>query len=286
MDSKFILVALNQVSGIGPKTIARLMHHWPKLEDLIQEYLRGKLRTHLPPALHYAIGQLNWQQAEYEWNWTKHINHHIVTILDENYPRLLLQIPDPPPVLYVKGSLSQINHQILAVVGSRKPSLYGQNIAYDWSQALSKSGITLVSGMAIGIDTLVHQACVYQNQVTYAVLGSGLQRIYPKRNEELAGQIIEKGALISEFSLKTPPNPGHFPLRNRIISGLALSTLVVEATEKSGTLITALHAINQNRDVYVVPGRVDVPYHTGAHRLIQQGARLVMHYQDILDEYA
>lgn len=286
MDSKFILVALNMVPGIGPKTIARLLHHWPCLDDLIQEHRRGQLRTYLPPALHQAISQLNWQQTEWEWNWTQDKQCQILTILDNNYPKLLQHIPDPPPVLYVQGSVLHFEENTLAVVGSRKPSAYGQVIARDWSYALAQSGVVLVSGMAIGIDTLVHRACVQQKKATLAVLGSGLQRLYPKCNLELAAQIIETGALISEFPLKTPPNPRHFPLRNRIISGLALSTLVVEATEKSGTMITASHAVEQNREVYAVPGRVDLPFHTGSHQLIQQGAKLIMQYQDILADYA
>jgi DNA processing protein len=286
MDSKIILIALNQFSGIGPKTIARLLHYWPNLNDLIQEHRRGHLRRTLPDALHQALGQLNWRQAETEWNWSTQASCQIITLVDSNYPSLLQQIPDPPPVLYVQGQLKELDLKCLAVVGSRHPSSYGESLAYDWGRALALSGLVLVSGMAIGIDTIVHKACVDEKKVTIAVLGSGLKNLYPRRNLDLAEQIMHTGAIISEFSLKTPPNPRHFPLRNRIISGLALSTLVVEATERSGTLITAQHAIEQNRDVYVIPGRVDVPHHNGGHLLIQQGAKLVTKYQDILVEYA
>ena len=206
--------------------------------------------------------------------------------MDPDYPLLLQQISDPPPVLYVQGHLDDFNRRSLAVVGSRHPSAYGERLAYDWCRGLAQAGLVLVSGMAIGIDTWVHKACIDAHQITIAVLGSGLQKIYPKQNIALAERIGEKGAVISEFSLKTPPNPRHFPSRNRIISGLALSTLVVEATEKSGTLITAQHAVEQNRDVYVIPGRVDLPYQRGGHLLIQQGAKLITQYQDILVDYA
>jgi DNA processing protein len=286
MDNKLVLIALNQLPGIGPKTIARLLYHWPNLVDLIEEWQKNKLRVPLPQAIHDALALLNFDKAKQDLAWSLKDNCSIMTICDEDYPALLKQISDAPPVLYIQGHQSILAMpKRIAIVGARQASLYGKQITMDWSSALAQHGFILISGMAIGIDTLVHQACVKLDTPTIAVLGSGLQHIYPKQNTHLAHQIQENGVILSEFSLKTPPNARHFPRRNRIISGLALSTLVVEAAEKSGTTITALHALEQNRDVFVLPGQVGIPNFLGNHRLIQQGAKLVTSYQDILQEY-
>jgi DNA processing protein len=285
MNNKMVLVALNQVSGIGPRTIQRILQHWPDLKVFVREVQRQQLSVKLPHVLTDAVAQLNWAKVEKELLWAEQKNCHILTILDSNYPHLLRQLPDAPPVLYCMGNIETLHQQLLAIVGSRHPSAYGQQVAKQWSEVFCQHGLVLVSGMAIGIDTLVHQSCLKFSKQTIAVLGSGLKRIYPKSNQLLAEQIPEKGLLISEFSLETSPNPRHFPRRNRIISGLALCTLIVEAAEKSGTMHTAQHAVEQNREVFAIPGHIFDNLSRGCHLLIQQGARLALSEHDILAEY-
>lgn len=285
MDNKTILVAMNLKAGLGPKTIARLCEHWPNLMDLMLELKQQRLQSLLPPALIYALKNLNFKQAEIELAWSNGQDCHIISLDDENYPSLLRHIPAAPPILYLQGKIAATGGNALAIVGTRHPSQYGSQIAFDWAKVLANQGLTLVSGLALGIDTLVHQAALAANGTTLAVLGSGLKKVYPTRNQRLAQEIQQNGAIISEFSLFSPPNPGHFPRRNRIISGLALCTLIVEAAEKSGTMITAGAAIEQNRELFVLPGPVDSPLSLGGHRLIQQGARLAANFSDIVAEY-
>jgi len=285
MDNKTILVAMNLQAGLGPKTMARLREHWPNLSDLLLELKQQRLASYLPPALITALKNLNFKQAEVELSWANGKDCQVLSWDDSNYPSLLREIPGSPPILYIQGNIAAMEGQTLAVVGTRHPSAYGRDIAFDWSKKFVNKGLTLVSGLALGIDTLVHQGALASGGATLAVLGSGLKRIYPLRNQHLAQKIQQDGAIISEFSLFSPPNPGHFPRRNRIISGLALCTLIVEAAEKSGTMITAGAAIEQNRELFVLPGRVDSPLSCGGHRLIQQGARLAATVNDIVAEY-
>lgn len=282
MDNSDIILALHLQPGMGPRTIKRLLFHWPNLQELLDEIKYRQLRTLLPAPVVEAIAHLNESAIDEVRQWSEKKDHHLLTILDAAYPTLLREIPDPPPVLYLKGKIDALQTHLQSIVGTRKPTDYGKKIAYEWSWALSSSGLGLVSGLAMGVDTLVHEACVQQNRPTIAVLGNGLNSIYPPRNRHLGLKIMENGLLLSEFPLNFLPKAGHFPQRNRIISGLALSTLVIESTEKSGTLITARHAVEQNRDVLVVPGPVDSLQSVGCHRLIQQGARLVISHQEVL----
>lgn len=281
-DHSDIILALHHQPGIGPRTIKRLLFHWPNLCELLDEIQQQQLRINLPSPLLEALKHLNWHAVEVTRRWAEKPGHHLLTLGDAAYPVLLRQIEDPPPVLYLKGQIEALKTPLLSIVGTRKPSDYGKKVAYDWSSALSQAGVCLVSGLALGIDTLVHLACVDENRPTIAVLGHGLNGIYPMRNRSLGLKIIENGLLLSEFPLNFLPKAGHFPQRNRIISGLALLTLVIESTERSGTLITARHAVEQNRDVLVVPGLVDSNQSMGCHRLIQQGARLVVSHQEVL----
>ncbi len=209
----------------------------------------------------------------------------IVTLADNEYPALLLEIPDPPPFLYVYGSLPTHFNNI-AVVGSRHATQYGLSTTKHLSRDLVKHGLTIVSGMARGIDTAAHEGALAAGGKTIAVLGSGLAHIYPRENEKLFHRIAQNGAVISEFHLNAEPEGHHFPMRNRIISGLSLGTVIVEATLRSGSLITARLAAEQNREVFAVPGSIKSFKSTGTHTLIKQGARLVEQSQDILDEIA
>ena len=201
------------------------------------------------------------------------------------YPPLLRQIPDPPPFLYVKGSLGHSAHApCIAVVGSRNATPYGRSITRSLCEDLAQAGLTIVSGMARGIDTEAHEGALAVEGKTIAVLGSGLENIYPAANLKLFHRIAEAGAVISEFSLDTEPDAHNFPRRNRIISGMSLGTVVVEATRKSGSLITARLAAEQNREVFAVPGSIESFKSRGTHALIKQGAKLVEHISDIIEE--
>lgn len=203
---------------------------------------------------------------------------------DPYYPENLLQIYDPPPVVFLRGQIKMADSLSIAIVGSRRPSPYGLAVAEKLATDLAAVGITIVSGLARGIDTQAHRGALAGNGRTLAVLGCGLDVVYPRENAKLMEQIVERGAVISEFPPASPPEAWHFPVRNRIISGLTRGTVVVEASEKSGALITADFALEQGRDVMAVPGNVANPLSRGPHRLIKQGARLVEGASDILDE--
>lgn len=207
----------------------------------------------------------------------------ITTLADPEYPSLLREIPDPPPFLYVSGNLDGSPKNI-AVVGSRNATSYGISTTQKLCADLCAYGITIVSGMAIGIDSAAHHGALAGRGKTVAVLGSGLDKIYPSENQNLFKRISESGAVITEFALNTDPEAHHFPIRNRIISGMSLGTVVVEATKKSGSLITARLAAEQNREVYAVPGSIQSFKSTGTHTLIKQGAKLVENAQDVLEE--
>jgi DNA processing protein len=207
----------------------------------------------------------------------------IVTLNDADYPALLREIPDPPPFLYVSGRLAAAE-RCIAVVGSRNATPYGVATARQLCAELARLGLTVVSGMALGIDTAAHEGALGVRGRTVAVLGSGLNQIYPPENRRLAERIAAGGAVISEFALDNGPDAHHFPIRNRIISGMSCGTVVVEATRNSGSLITARLAAEQNREVFAVPGSVQSFKSMGTHTLIKQGAKLVENAQDIICE--
>jgi DNA processing protein len=209
--------------------------------------------------------------------------YRIVTLNDADYPLLLREIPDPPPWLYANGVL-RVGERCVAVVGSRNATAYGVSAARRLCAELAELGFTVVSGMALGIDTAAHEGALSIGSRTVAVLGSGLNQIYPAENRKLAERIAANGAVISEFALDSGPDAHHFPVRNRIISGMSCGTVVVEATRQSGSLITARLAAEQNREVFAVPGSVQSFKSMGTHTLIKQGAKLVENAQDIVCE--
>ena len=209
----------------------------------------------------------------------------VVTWHDDGYPRLLKEIYDLPPVLYIRGELLPEDERSVAVVGTRSPTAYGRESAYHMANDIARSGVTVVSGLARGVDSIVHRAALEAGQRTVAVLGSGVDVIYPREHAALASEIVENGALVSEHPLGTRPNAQNFPRRNRIMSGMTLGTVVVEGAQGSGALLTANHALEQNREVFAVPGNIFSPKSAGTNMLIRDSAaKLVVDHKDVLEE--
>ena len=217
--------------------------------------------------------------------WASEPNRHILTLGDPDYPQSLLEIADPPNVLYVRGNPDLLKKPGLAIVGSRNATPQGRQTAELFAKILAEHGLCIISGLALGLDAAAHQGALAAQGKTVAVIGTGANRIYPARNKELAIAISEQGAIVSEFPLGTPPVATNFPRRNRIISGLSRGVLVVEAAPESGSLITARLAGEQGREVFAIPGSIHSPVARGCHKLIQQGAKLVETAQDILEEF-
>nr|WP_113868976.1 DNA-protecting protein DprA [Brenneria salicis]NMN90362.1 DNA processing protein [Brenneria salicis ATCC 15712 = DSM 30166]RBP58537.1 DNA protecting protein DprA [Brenneria salicis ATCC 15712 = DSM 30166]RLM29924.1 DNA protecting protein DprA [Brenneria salicis ATCC 15712 = DSM 30166] len=217
--------------------------------------------------------------------WLDQAGHHLVTCADQRYPYLLSNISSFPLLLFVDGNLDVLTSPQIAIVGSRASTRYGEQWGQFFAQELAVNDLTIISGLAIGIDGIAHRAALDAGGKTIAVLGSGLANIYPHRHKPLAMRILENGgALVSEFPLSSPPRPTNFPRRNRIISGLSLGTLVVEASIRSGSLVTARYALEQGREVFALPGAIGNPMAEGTHWLIQQGACLVTHPKDIVEQ--
>ncbi len=217
--------------------------------------------------------------------WLQSDNHTLIPFTDDAYPALLREIADPPLLLYAHGNAELLLHTQLAIVGSRNPTPLGRDTAVDFSSSLTRRGFTITSGMALGIDAAAHQGALNASGATVAVAATGLDIVYPRTNQRLAQSIVEAGVIVSEFAIGTPPKRENFPRRNRIISGLALGTLVVEAASRSGSLITARLAGEQGREVFAIPGSIHSPNARGCHQLIKQGAKLVETIDDIMSEF-
>lgn len=284
MNNKQYLLALNRIQSIGPKTVAKLLLRWPDLEELFHLSATQMEQAGLSKRMALAITTFDMQQIEADWRWQEIKNHFLLTLDDPKYPSLLKEIHDPPPILYAIGDLSCFQQPTVAMVGTRKPSVTGSETAWRFAFELAAQNITIVSGLALGVDAKAHSGCLEANGKTIAVMGTGIDRIYPRQHAKLAAKICENGLLLSELPLKTPPIAGHFPRRNRIISGLSLSTLVVEAATRSGSLITARLALEQNRDVLAIPGSIYNSQASGCHYLLQQGATLITSSNDVLNE--
>ncbi len=227
----------------------------------------------------------NPQIVNEDLQWREPDGNAIVCFEDEAYPRLLRHIDAAPPLLFVRRTTAALSKPQLAIIGSRKASNYGLRNAYWMGHELSSAGLCITSGLALGIDTNADLGALASGNLTIAVVGTGLDLVYPKANQKLAEEIVEHGAIISEFPLGTPPLSGNFPRRNRIMSGMSMGTLVVEAALKSGTLITAKLALEQNREVFAIPGPINIPQTAGCHQLISEGARLVSCPDDVLEEF-
>ncbi len=277
-------VALTQVPGLGGEGLRRLLVAFGSPEQVFAAS-RLTLMQHVKPAVADAIARgADEAGLDVLADWLATGENGIITLADADYPQALLNIPDPPPLLYIKGDRALLNQPSLAVVGSRNATAQGIGHAEAFSQAISAAGLCIVSGMAHGIDSAAHRGGLRERGSSIAVVGTGLDRVYPAVNRELAHALATGGLLVSEFSLGTPPLAANFPRRNRIISGLALGCLVVEASVQSGSLITARMALEQGREVFAIPGSIHSPQAKGCHSLIKQGAKLVESAQDILDE--
>jgi len=285
MEDKLYWVWLNKIRGLGPIKVKNLLDYFANAKGIweanIEEItaVRG-IGTSLGKRIITSKEKFDFEK---EYITLNKFGVKVVTLADKCYPKLLKEIYDSPPILYYKGDLSKINRPSLSIVGSRKYTTYGKAIANKLSKRLAELGMNIVSGMARGIDTFAHQGAL-EAGITYAVLGSGIDHIYPPENATLAKQIGEEGAVISSFPLGTRPFAKNFPVRNRIISGLTLGTVVVEATKKSGSLITAEMALEQGREVFSIPGDITREQSKGTNKLIKSGAKLVQNIDDILEE--
>lgn len=276
--------------GVGPQTARELLSHFGLPENIfganysaLQKCVNEKLALTLSSAPDDPIRE----QIDTTLEWCKHPGNQVLTFADANYPSALLTIADPPPVLYVKGRAELLNRKSIAMVGSRNATLQGIQNARRFAHVLSTAGLTVVSGLALGIDGAAHEGALSEIATegsTVAVTGTGLDLVYPAKHRELAHQIAVHGCLVSEYPLGTPGIASNFPRRNRIISGLSQGVLVVEAAAQSGSLITARSALEQGRDVFAIPGSIHSPLSKGCHQLIRQGAKLVESAQDILEE--
>jgi DNA processing protein len=277
-------IALSVVPGLGDQSLRKLLKHFgppdqilAASESALSQIVGNKLAERIQS--HDSAEIVSKTLA-----WLEQPGHSMVTLADSNYPSILLQTTDPPPLLYVKGNIDLLSKPAIAVVGSRNATVQGVNNAESFARSLSDCGLCIVSGMALGIDAAAHAGGLAGAGKSVAVVGTGLDRVYPARNKELAHQLAQHGAMISEFPLGTPALANNFPRRNRIISGLSLGCLVVEAAVSSGSLITARLALEQGREVFAIPGSIHSALAKGCHQLIKQGAKLVERADDILEE--
>jgi DNA processing protein len=282
----FHWVALSMAPGVGSVLFKRLTQAFGSPEGVFKAPPRSLAQVEgIGPKVVDSLRRFDWRtRVEKELRSSQKIGARLVTWEDEEYPAHLKQIYDPPPLLYVLGSLTGQDKVAVAVVGSRYPTTYGRSAAERIAMGLSGQGVTVISGLARGVDTCAHRGALAGGGRTIGVLGCGIDIIYPPENRELFNQVAAQGAVLSEFPLSTPPDSDHFPIRNRVISGLSLGVAVVEATRRSGSLITARLALEQGRDVYAVPGNVDSARSEGTNRLIKEGAKLVTQAEDILEE--
>lgn len=280
----FYLTALCKIRELSPSLIRTLLENFGSPQRIFKAS-SDELEIFLKRDKVDKIRKFNeWKEIETLLKSLEREKISVLSISDPNYPSLLKEIYDPPVLLFYRGSIERIDHFGLAIVGSRKVSEYGRKVTEKLSFELASLGITIVSGMARGVDSLAHNGALNAKGRTIAVLGSGLLRIYPPENRTLAERIAENGALITEFFPEEPPRRENFPRRNRIISGMTIGTVVTEAALKSGALITASYALEQGKEVFAVPGNITSQNSEGANFLIKKGAKLVQKVEDVLEE--
>jgi len=286
MNEREALICLNMVCDIGSIRLKKLLDFFGKPQNILGASEESLQRVSgIGPSIAYNIKHLEKDKLDKELTLAKKHNVEIVCLADEGYPENLKNITDPPIVLYLRGEILPLDKLGVAVVGSRNASLYGLSCAREFSRQLSEYGFTIVSGLARGIDTYAHRSALEAGGRTIAVIGSGFGHIYPQENNDLAEKISCSGAVISEFSFDTKPLKQNFPRRNRVISGLSLGVLVVEASRNSGALITADFALEQGREVFALPGKIDSGTSFGTNALIKEGAKLVTCPEEVAEEF-
>jgi DNA processing protein len=288
MTSREAYIALNMVDGIGPIRVRALLERFREPQAILSA-TRGELKQVNGVGEEVARSITSWRETvdlDGELERIEKAGVRVVTREDAEYPRNLGEVYDPPIVLYVKGALSERDALSIAIVGSRRTTLYGQEMARKLAYQLARVGVTVVSGLARGIDTAAHKGALQAKGRTVAVIGSGIDIVYPAENQKLANEMVEKGgAVVTEFPFGVKPDRQNFPMRNRIVSGWSLGAVVVEANLTSGALITASQAAEQGRQVFAVPGRADSILSRGTNKLIKDGAKLTEDAEDILGEF-
>ena len=277
-------IGFNLVKGIGPARLKTLIEHFGSVGAAWDAPVNALRQTSLGTKLIDSMVDVrSGDLLNRTWDYLQQNNIGVITWQEAGYPRYLMEIDLPPPVLYVRGEIRDEDDWAVAVIGTRRVTSYGRQVAADVAGMLARNGLTVVSGLARGVDSIAHQTSLESNGRTLAVLGCGIDRVYPPENRALMDQIPEHGAVITDYPPGTKPEASNFPARNRIISGLARSVVVVEAGSRSGALITASFAAEQGREVFAVPGNIFSPSSKGANRLIQQGAHPLLNPQDILE---
>ena len=278
-------LGLHLIPQVGSARVSRLLSHFPSAEALWSESDEAVLKLELPPSiLKQFVKNRRAIDLEREMDKVRRLGAKLITLDDDNFPQPLRNIPDRPTLLYMQGSLTPADDRAIALVGTRKPTKYGVDCARELSQEIAANGVAIVSGLAHGIDAAAHRGAIQGGGRTIAVMATGIDAVYPTENRELAVEIRESGALLTEMPIGASPLGKNFPRRNRIISGLALAVLVAEAPEKSGAMNTVTHAMDQGRDVFAVPHNISRQSGAGCNRLIQEGAKLVMEARDVLEE--
>lgn len=280
-------LALLRTPQVGPRTFKTLTSHFGSPEQLFKATTGDLTGLGLAKQTLEGLRNPDWKLVEEDLRWLAMPGHHGLDWQHPAYPPQLAEIADPPPVLFVRGQLETLSHRQLAIVGSRNPSPLGGRWASEFAGALCECGFAVTSGLALGIDAAAHIGALDAGGLTLAVAGTGLDQVYPSRHRDLAESILRKGgAWVSEFPPHSPPQAANFPRRNRIISGLSMGVLVVEAALRSGSLITARMALEQGREVFAIPGSINNPLARGCNALIKQGAKLVEAVEDILEEFS
>jgi DNA processing protein len=286
LDASIPWLALTMTPGIAARLSARLLEEFGSPDEIFRASLPHLESCNLPAAVAQAVHKKQaFKRAEKELASIREIqNLHLVSWTDPEYPKTLREIYDPPTLLYVRGNLEVLSQICIGVVGTRKPTLYGTQMAERLGRELAARGVVVVSGMARGIDAIAHQGAMAANGRAVGVLGTGVNVCYPKENKKLYEKVLERGAIVSEFPLGTHPAPENFPIRNRIVAGMPVGVVVVEGAQYSGSLITARLAMEFGREVFAVPGNVTQPVSFAPNLLIRQGAKLITNGEDVIED--
>ena len=286
LDHSLSWLALRLTPGLGARLTGKLLRQFGGPEEIFRASLTELEGCQLPAAAAQAVfGKSGFRDAEKELAEVKKAGIRLITWAEAEYPKLLTQIYDPPPLLYVRGNVELLSRHAISIVGTRRPTPYGNQITERLARDLAERGLVIVSGLARGIDSSAHRgACATARGGTIGVLGSGIDVIYPKENRKLFEEVEKRGAIVTEFPLGTHPAPENFPVRNRIVAGMALGTVVAQGALYSGSLITSRLAMEFGREVYGIPGNVTEPMSFAPNQLIKQGAKLVTNWQDVVEE--